>query len=85
MAAITIEVDDKTAAGLRVLGISEGKNIDKVSARILAHAVRSAGPRPVYDVEAIRRAAAEFEAEDLALAESDVEHRAELLANEDCA
>lgn len=59
--------------------------MDRVTTRLLKRAILAARPRPVYDLEAIKANAAEFAAEDLALAESDLTHRAGLLAQEDAA
>ncbi len=46
-------------------------------------AVRAARPRPVFDSAMLRAYTAENQAEELALADSDLEHRAQLLADED--
>ena len=54
-----------------------------VAARLLARAIRAARPRPRYDIEAVKALCAEFADEELALAESDLAHRAELLDAED--
>ena len=78
-------MDARTEAGLQRLSAAEGISPSDLAARLLARAVRAARPRPVYDIEAIKANCAEFAAEDEALAESDIAHRAELLAREDTA
>ena len=85
MTTLTITLDDSVEAWLKQLSTAEGADMDRVAARLLRRAILAARPRPVYDLEAIRANAEEFAAEDLALAESDVAHRAELLAQEDAA
>lgn len=85
MTTLTIRLDERTVEGLRQLGAREGSGPDAVAARLLARAVRAARPRPMYDTEALKAAYAEFAAEDETLAESDIEERARLLAEEDVA
>ena len=80
---LTIAVDEGTETALRDLCKSQGTEMNVLAARLLARAIRAARPRPQYDIEAIKARYAEFADEDLALAESDLEHRAELLAAED--
>ena len=82
MASLTLELDAPTEQGLRQLSQPDG-DINKMAARLLARAVRAARPRPVYDIEALIAANAPFAEEDLEIAESGVEERAELLAQED--
>lgn len=85
MTTLTVQVDERTAESLRQISEREGSAPGEVAARLLARAVRAARPRPVYDLGALQAAYAEFSAEDMALAESDVEERAKLLAEEDTA
>ena len=86
MTTLTITIDERMEADLRRLSAAAGEaSPSEYAARLLARAVRAARPRPVYDVEAIRKNCAEFAAEDLALADSDSGHRADLLAAEDAA
>ncbi len=80
---LTIEIDESTQAGLRTLSGDDGGDLTRMAARLLARAVRAAMPRPIYDIEAIKLAVAEFEEEELALADSDPEHRLALLEAED--
>ena len=80
---LTIAIDTGTESALRKLCDTDGIQMDVLASRLLARAVRAARPRPVYDIEAIKLAAAEFAEEDLALAESDLEHRLALLEAED--
>ena len=81
MTTLIITLNERTegrpAAIIRAAGSA---NPSEYAARLLARAVRTAGPRPVYDIEAIRANCTEFAAEDEALAESDIAHPAELLA-----
>jgi hypothetical protein len=85
MTALTIALDERTAAALRAL--SEGCHVSpgEYAARLVRRAVRAGRPRPSYDLAAIRENCREFAGEDLAIAESDGEYRAELLAAEDSA
>lgn len=80
---LTIALDEGTETALRDLCQSEGAEIDDLASRLLKRAVRAARPRPRYDIEALKARYAEFADEDLALAESDLVHRAELLDAED--
>ncbi len=83
MATHTITLDEVTEAGLQRLSAKEGRQASEYAARLLARAVRTARPRPVYDSAMLKAYAAENQAEELALADSDLEHRAQLLAKED--
>ncbi|MDQ2686397.1 MAG: hypothetical protein M3Y28_00860 [Armatimonadota bacterium] len=80
-----IITDNFVETHLQQISSAENNDMDRVATRLLKRAILAARPRPVYDLEAIKANAAEFAAEDLALAESDVAHRAELLAQEDAA
>ncbi len=81
----TIVLDGRTEAVLLELSRKEQIAPDDLAARLLRRAIRAARPRPVYDIEAIRANCEEFAEEDAALADSDSEHRADLLAQEDAA
>ena len=83
MTTLTIAIDECTEAGLRRLCAAENASPDEIAARLLARAVRAARPRPAHDIEALKAYAAEYAAEEEALAESDRAHRADLLAHED--
>ncbi len=83
MPILTITIDDATKAGLQRLSAQEGRQASEYAARLLARAVRAARPKPVFDPEILKAYAAENAAEEKALADSDWEHRAQLLARED--
>ena len=83
MATHTITLDKVTEAGLQSLSAKEGRQASEYAARLLARAVRAARPKPVYDSALLKAYAAENAAEEEALAHSDPEHRAQLLADED--
>jgi hypothetical protein len=85
MTTLIVNIDEHTASGLRRLCEPEGSEPDALAARLLSRAVRAARPRPVYDIEILKATCAEHAAEEEALAESDAEARAELLAQEDAA
>ena len=85
MATLSISIDERTEADLLRLSAAEGTAPGEMAARLLRRAVRAVRPRPTYDLEAIRANCEEFAEEDLALAESDPAHRAELLTQEDVA
>lgn len=74
MATHTITLDEVTEAGLQRLSAKEGRQASEYAARLLARAVR---PRPVYGVDALKAAYAEFAEEDVAWSEATVaEHAA---------
>ena len=81
----TITLDGPSDAVLVELSRKESVEPDELASRLLRRALRVARPRPVYDIEAIRANCEEFAAEDAALADSDSQHRADLLAQEDAA
>lgn len=83
MTTLDVTVDELTFTFLEKLALARGINIDEMASRLLKRAIRAARPKPVYDVEALRAYAKEFEAEDLALADSGSAHRLELLEAED--
>jgi molybdopterin biosynthesis enzyme len=83
MATHTIVLDEATEADLQRLSAKEGRQASEYAARLLARAVRAARPRPVFDPAILKAYAAENAAEEEALAESDRQHRAELLAEEE--
>lgn len=60
-------------------------NSAEMAARLIRCAIRAARPRPLFDSALLRAYAAENQAEELALADSDLEHRAQLLTEEDAA
>jgi len=82
MATHIITLDEVTEADLQRLSAKEGRQASEYVARLLARAVR---PRSVYDSAILKAYATENQAEDLALADSDLEHRAQLLTDEDAA
>ena len=83
MTTLTITLDEATEAGLHQLSAKEGRQASEYVARLVARAVRASQPAPVYDVDALKAAYAEFAEEDLALSEATVAEHAELLAYED--
>lgn len=83
MTEMAIKLDEPTEMGLRRLSEQDGSDVTDLAARLLARAVRATRPRPAYDLEAIRAAVAEFGEDEVALAESGMEERAQLLAMED--
>ena len=83
MATLTITIDEQTARHLWQMAQERGIDPSVMASRLLRRAVRAVQPRPVYDVEALRAYVVENMAEELALADSDSEHRAQLLAYED--
>lgn len=83
MTTLTITIDDATEASLQRLSATEGRPASDYAAQLLARAVRAARPRPVFDPEVLKAYAAENAAEESALADSDWEHRAGLLAREE--
>lgn len=78
-----VMIDERTEAGLHQMSANQGRGPGQVAARLLARAVLSARLRPVIDEEALKAYARENADEELALADSDLVHRAELLAQED--
>jgi hypothetical protein len=85
MVSVTIALDERTEDKLNRLSASEGIPADELAARLLRRAVRAKIPRPAWDLDAIRAHAATFAEEDLALADADSAHRADLLTGEDTA
>jgi molybdopterin biosynthesis enzyme len=83
MATHTITLDEATEADLQRLSAKEGRQASEYAARLLARAVRAARPRPVFDSATLKAYAADNAAEEEALADSDLQHRAELLAEEE--
>ena len=83
MATLMITIDEATEAGLQQLSAKEGRQASEYAARLVARAVRASQPDPVYDIDALKAAYAEFAEEDLALSEATVAEHAELLAHED--
>ena len=83
MATLMLTIDEATEAGLQQLSAKEGREASEYAARLLARAVRAARPRRVFDSAALKAYAEENQAEEQALADSDKEHRAELLAAEE--
>ena len=85
MSTVTLTMDAHTERELQALSDQEGIPVSEVALRLLRRAIRAKRPRPTFNVETVRALAAKFQEEDLALAESDQEHRAALLADEDTA
>lgn len=85
MPALLIRLDDRTNKQLEALSLSEGIGTEDCAARLLRRAILSARPRRIFDPESVRSANAPFEAEDLALADSDAAARYESLLAEDAA
>ena len=85
VASVMVTLDAQTESELNRLSASEGIPAGELAARLLRRAVRAKRPRPALDWAAIRAHAAAFAEEDLALADSDIAHRAELLEADDIA
>lgn len=83
MTTMAIELDDRTVEGLNRISAQAGDDPARIAARMLSRAVRLARQHPVYDANALRVATREFAADEGALAESDLPHRADLLRAED--
>jgi hypothetical protein len=83
MPTLTVNLDERAEAQLARLSADAGPPTSEAASRLLRHALRDQRPRPAVDREAVRHCAAEFAEEDVALAESDAEHRADLLRAED--
>ena len=61
----------------------EGRQASEYEVRLLARAVRPTRPRPLFDSATLKAYAVENAAEEEALADSDLQHRADLLAEEE--
>ena len=83
MGALTIELDPITERRLELISLEAGESTDKSALRLLARALRSSRIRRSFNSDEIRRLNAQFEAEDIELAESGVHERGELLRVED--
>lgn len=83
MAIMQLDIDDRVAAQLEALGEMEGESPHALASKLLARAVKLAKRRPSIDPEALKKAYAGCEEEELALAESGAEERARLLEEED--
>lgn len=83
MTSRTILLDPASEARLRELSDRERTDPDRLAARILRRALLAARPRPTFDAAVLRAYTAENAAEEEALADSDLAHRADLLARED--
>ena len=83
MTTLTIIIDERTEADLHRMSTAEGTDASRVAARLLADAVQAVRPRPKFDRTALEAYAAEYHAEEVALADSDLAHRVELLSAED--
>jgi hypothetical protein len=68
---------------LRQLSASKGLAPSEYAARLLRRALRAGRPRPMWDAEKLKAYAAEYGEEELPLAESDPDHRTQLLRDED--
>jgi hypothetical protein len=85
MTTLTIELDDRAAENLRTIAATEGTVPDEMAARLLRRAILRARVRTPVDREALRAYIAEEGENEVALAESGVQERADLLAAEDAA
>ena len=83
MMVLDVTVDELTFTTLEELAAARSISVEEMASRLLRRAIRAARPKPIYDVEVLRAYAKEFEAEELALADSDSAHRLELLEAED--
>lgn len=77
MATHTITLDEVTETGLQRLSAKEGRQASEYAARLLARAAR---PKPIYDIDALKTAYAEFAEEDIAWSEATVVEHAALLS-----
>ena len=83
MTTLTVPLDEPIEAKLRELSANEGIEPTELATKLLTSAIQSARMKPVFDLEALKIYAAEYGDEEEALAESDIAHRAQLLADED--
>lgn len=80
---LTITIDNKSEQSLQQMSKQNGIEPHDMASRLLRRVLRAALPKPIYDVEALKAAYAEFAEEDLAFSEVTVAEHAELLAHED--
>lgn len=80
---LTITLDKRSEEALEKISAGQGMELSNMASRLLQRAIRAAQPKPVYDIEALKVAYAEFAEEDIALSEATVAEHAELLAYED--
>lgn len=83
MMTLEIVLDKNTAQSLVEMAAARSIDPAAMAVRLIKRALHAARPRPVFDPELLKAYVAEHEAEELALAESDLNHRAALLAYED--
>jgi hypothetical protein len=83
MTTLTVSIDEPTEARLREMSANEGIDLTDLASRLLTKAAESVRSRPVFDIDTLKAYAAEYGEEEEALAESGIEHRAQLLADED--
>jgi len=83
MTTLTITIDERSDQSLQQMSQQSGTNPAEMAVRLLRRAIRAAQPKPVYDMDALKAAYAEFAQEDIALSEESVAHHTELLAFED--
>lgn len=83
MTTLTITIDERSDQSLQQMSQQRGMDPADMASRLLRRAIRAAQPKPVYDIETLKAAYAEFAEEDIALAEATVAEHAELLAYED--
>ncbi|MDQ2799462.1 MAG: hypothetical protein M3Y13_07460 [Armatimonadota bacterium] len=80
---LTITLDKRSEESLQKISTEQGVELTNMASRLLQRAIRAAQPKPVYDIEALKAAYAEFADEDIALSEATVAEHAALLAHED--
>lgn len=80
---MTITLDKQLEYSLQQMSQQRGIDPADMALRLLRRAIRTAQPKPVYDIEALKAAYAEFAEEDIALSEMSVAHHAELFAQEE--
>ena len=83
MMSLEIVLDEASAKSLQEMSARLGIDPAVMASRLVKRAILLARPRPVFDMEMLKAYVAEHGVEDLALAEANQEHRAELLAYED--
>lgn len=80
---LSITIDQQSERSLQQMSEQQGTDLSDTASRLLRRALRAAHPKPVYDIDALKAAYAEFAEEDLAFSEATVAEHRELLAYED--
>jgi len=80
---LSITIDKQSEQSLQQMLEQQGTDLSDMASRLLRRALREAQPKPVYDIDALKAAYAEFAEEDLAFSEVTVAEHRELLEAED--